>query len=217
MPHYDFFPLPGANCEPSGSERGRWGILIADVSGHGSPATVLMAITHALAHAKPRVHTPPAMLLGYLNDRLTHAYTRNGTFVTAFYAVLDSHERTLTYSRAGHNPPRVLRGNQVLSIDGLGGLPLGILEKQAYSESTLKLESGDLLLLYTDGITEAVAPLQKGAERKRFEVERLDEVLLGCTGSTADQCIARIRAAVSAFTENGQPTDDQTLIAIRCL
>jgi phosphoserine phosphatase RsbU/P len=97
--YYDFFPLEG----------GRWGLFIADVSGHGTPAAVLMAITHAIAHAQPGTHTPPAALLAYLNNQLASVYTRDGSFVTAFYAVLDPRERTLTYSRAGHNPPRLMR------------------------------------------------------------------------------------------------------------
>ena len=87
--YYDFFPLAD----------GRWGIFIGDVSGHGTPAAVLMAITHAIAHAQPGTHTPPAALLTYLNHQLSTAYTREGTFVTAFYAVLDPERRTLTYSR----------------------------------------------------------------------------------------------------------------------
>jgi len=83
--YYDFFPLGG----------GAWGLFIADVSGHGTPAAVLMAITHAIAHAQPGTHTPPAALLDYLNDTLTRSYTQNGTFVTAFYAVLDPKSQVL--------------------------------------------------------------------------------------------------------------------------
>src|SRR5207244_5583976 len=75
--YYDFFPLAD----------GAWGLFIADVSGHGTPAAVLMAITHAIAHAQPGKHTPPGALLQYLNNQLARAYTRDGTFVTAFYAM----------------------------------------------------------------------------------------------------------------------------------
>src|SRR5205814_2065862 len=105
--YYDFFPLEG----------GATGLFIADVAGHGTPAAVLMAITHAIAHAQPGTHTPPPVLLGYLNDRLARAYTRGGTFVTAFYAVLDPAKRTLTYSTAGHNPPRLVRGRTVIPLN----------------------------------------------------------------------------------------------------
>lgn len=205
--YYDFFPLSD----------GAWGLFIADVSGHGTPAAVLMAITHAIAHAKPRTHTPPAALLQYLNDRLSTAYTRGGTFVTAFYAVLDPTHRTLTYSRAGHNPPQLVRADDILSINGVGGLPLGILGGQVYEQATIKLEPGDLLLLYTDGIIEATAPSKGEKSRNLFGLERLNEVLQGCKSSTAAECIDRIRASVTAFSQTALPTDDQTLIAIRCL
>jgi sigma-B regulation protein RsbU (phosphoserine phosphatase) len=205
--YYDFFPL--------GS--GGWGMFIADVSGHGAAAAVLMAITHAIAHAQPGTHTPPDVLLKYLNDQLTGSYTTNGTFITAFYAVLDPTTRALTYSRAGHNPPRLVRGSSVLSLDRTGALPLGIETDDAdYGHATVTLERGDLLLLYTDGITEATAPA-KGPERELFGVNRLDKLLLDCDGRGPSEVIARLGEEITAFTQNAPPTDDQTLIAIRCV
>lgn len=203
--YYDFFPLSG----------GAWGLFIADVSGHGTPAAVLMAITHAIAHAQPGTHTPPGVLLASLNRQLTRLYTRAGTFVTAFYAILDPAARTLTYARAGHNPPRLVRGTRVESLDGAGSLPMGIVEEQRYAESRLRLERGDLLLLYTDGITEAMANAP-GARPELFGTERLDAVLLEVRGAGAPACLERIRSAVARFTENRPATDDRTLIALRC-
>ena len=205
--YYDFFKL----------DQGGWGLFIADVSGHGTPAAVLMAITHAIAHAEPRAHTPPATMLQYLNDRLAAAYTRGGTFVTAFYATLDPVHRTLTYSRAGHNPPRLLRNGQIISIEADGGVPLGILPGQNYEQASVTLKPGDLLLLYTDGITEAMAPSTGDGPRDQFGVERLDALLLDCDHSTAGQCLDQVMAAVTFFGGASLPTDDQTLIAIRCL
>ena len=205
--YYDFFPLEG----------GAWGLFIADVAGHGTPAAVLMAITHAIAHTQPGMHTPPDELLRHLNGHLARSYTRNGTFVTAFYAVLDPARRTLTYSTAGHNPPRLVRGETVLPLDRNGGLPLGIMEEQTYGQATQQLERDDLLLLYTDGITEAAAPLRGSGHRDFFGVERLDALLLDCGGESAQGCISRIRAEVTAFCAGVPPTDDQTLIAIRCV
>jgi sigma-B regulation protein RsbU (phosphoserine phosphatase) len=204
--YYDFFPLAD----------GRWGIFIADVSGHGTPAAVLMAITHAVAHAQPGTHAPPAGLLEYLNAQLARAYTRGGTFVTAFYGVLDPKNRTLNYSSAGHNPPRLVRNGQTLNVAGVGGLPLGILEEETYEQTTISLERGDLLLLYTDGITEAAAPRRSATRRDLFGTERLDQLLLTCSGRSAEQCIEQIRAEVCAFSENAPLADDQTLIAMRC-
>ncbi|MDB5319654.1 MAG: rsbU 2 [Phycisphaerales bacterium] len=205
--YYDFFPLGG----------GGWGLFIADVSGHGTPAAVLMAITHAIAHAQPGTHAPPEMLLTYLNDRLARAYTRGGTFITAFYAVLDPATRTLTYATAGHNPPRLVRDGAVISLNADGGLPLGIFPNQSYEQSTVSLQAGDLLLLYTDGITEAMAPLDGAKSRELFGTERLDKLLVGCGAGNAGECISKIRSALAVFSENAPPTDDQTLIVIRCV
>lgn len=201
--YYDFFPLSDGN----------WGIFIADVAGHGAPAAVLMAITHAIAHAQPGTHTPPQALLRYLNDRLASVYTRDEGFVTAFYAVLDPVNRQLTYSRAGHNPPRLVRRNKVLSLEMTGALPLGVLEGLPYGEETLSIERGDLLLFYTDGITEAASP----ASGKMFGTDRLDELLLGCDSLGPGDCIGRIQAELAEFCANAPPSDDQTLVAMRCV
>ena len=98
--YYDFFPRPD----------GKWGILIADVSGHGTPAAVLMAVTHSLAHGFPGPHDPPSALLAKVNDQLATLYTAdNEAFVTAFYGLYDPGTRRLSYSSAGHNPPRLMR------------------------------------------------------------------------------------------------------------
>jgi sigma-B regulation protein RsbU (phosphoserine phosphatase) len=205
--YYDFFPL--AN--------GGWGIFIADVSGHGTPAAVLMAITHAIAHAQPGTHTPPPTLLKYLNDLLTRFYTHGGTFVTAFYAVFDPATRTLCYSRAGHNPPRLARQNKILTLDGAAGLPLGVLDDQVFKQTTITLEPHDLLLLYTDGITEARGPRDAAGMRELFGVERLDDILLHACTLSAQGCIGAIRGEVGRFSDSAALMDDQTLIAIRSL
>lgn len=204
--YYDFFPLAD----------GSWGIFIGDVSGHGTPAAVLMAITHAIAHSQPGTHTPPAALLMYLNHQLSTAYSREGTFVTAFYAVLDPERRTLTYSRAGHNPPRLARGTDVIPLNGIGSLPLGIQDGQTYEESTIELASGDLLLLFTDGVVEATAPESGPQSGAQFGTTRLDEILLASRGCEPEDCLLRLRQALAEFSENAPPADDQTLIAMRC-
>jgi sigma-B regulation protein RsbU (phosphoserine phosphatase) len=177
-----------------------------------------MAITHAIAHAQPGTHMPPAKLLRYLNNQLARVYTRDGTFVTAFYAILDPATRTLEYSIAGHNPPRLVHGDHVRSLGECSGLPLGILDDESYGLAVARLEPGDLVVLYTDGITEAPAPLKRGAtQRELFGTERLDDLLLGCRPCSAKECIERIRSATAQFTENAPLRDDQTLIAMRCV
>jgi len=203
--YYDFFPLSD----------GSWGLFIADVSGHGTPAAVLMAITHAIAHSQPGTHTPPAALLDHLNDQLAGAYAREGTFVTAFYGILDPRCRTLTYSRAGHNPPRLVRGEQVLSLDEVGGLPMGIAPELNFEQLTVELQSGDLLVLYTDGITEAEPPGSNG--EKQYGLERFDQLLRDCGSGAAQQCVDQVCETIAAHCEHTQPTDDQTMIAMRVI
>lgn len=208
--YYDFFPLENGEC----------GVVIADVSGHGTPAAVLMAVTHAIAHTRPGYSKPPRDVLSHLNAHLSRSYTASGTFVTAFYATFNPTTRDLVYSRAGHNPPRVLRGDRVISLDKQGGLPLGIVPTETYAEVTITLEPGDMLLLYTDGITEAMAPAKPSAgtsaqSRELFGVERLDRILLESRHARPQECIDRIIAEVGRFTHEAPRIDDQTLIAIR--
>ena len=116
--YYDFFPFPD----------GKWGILVADVSGHGTPAAVLMAVTHSLAHTYQGPPTPPGEMLNHVNAHLTRLYTaESDTFVTAFYGVYDPADHTLTYASAGHNPPRLKRcyGGTLAELDGASRLAVG--------------------------------------------------------------------------------------------
>lgn len=201
--YYDFFPLPGK----------RWGIFLADVSGHGTPAAVLMAITHCIAHTHPGPPMPPARVLDYLNHHLVIRYTnQNEHFVTAFYAVYDPGERTLTYACAGHNPPRLKRcQNGTLSaLAQASGLPLGITaEKAAYDEWVQCLQPGDQLIFYTDGITEARNP-----EGQLFKTERLDRVLEDCS-LQASALLDAVLRSVDEFTNARPAEDDRTLIVAR--
>jgi sigma-B regulation protein RsbU (phosphoserine phosphatase) len=196
--YYDLFDL--------GQER--WGILIADVSGHSTPAAVIMAITHAVAHLHPGNGTPPSELLAFVNHHLANRYTSvPTTFVTAFYAVYDAKARTLTYARAGHNPPRLRHGNNVLGLDHVGGLPLGITAHESYDQYTVQLAVGDAILFYTDGITEA-----RGDAGAMFGTEPLDRALLARKDS-ARQLLATVLKDVHELTI-GQPLqDDRTLLA----
>ncbi|MEM1071445.1 MAG: PP2C family protein-serine/threonine phosphatase [Planctomycetota bacterium] len=199
--YYDVFPL----------SKGRWGILIADVCGHGTPAAVLMAITHALAHTAPSDCLPPGELLAYVNDRLTSRYTSQGTFVTAFYAVYDPSDRSLVYASAGHNPPRVKRcsDGSMFVLDAAQSLPLGIAEGIEYAESRAELIPGDQVVLYTDGITEAF-----NDEGNIFEVSRLDGVLANC-GISAQGLIGSVLDAVDVFTDGRPADDDRTLVVLK--
>ncbi|GIW87639.1 MAG: hypothetical protein KatS3mg108_1963 [Isosphaeraceae bacterium] len=200
--YYDLFALPD----------GRWGLLIADVSGHGTPAAVLMAITQTIARSSSSAQLVPNRFLGHLNHRLARGYTdRSGHFVTAFYAVFDPRSRKLEYASAGHNPPRIKRcvDGRVISLDAVNGLPLGLFDDHDYQLTSLYLSPGDQLVLYTDGITEAANPAGQ-----LFGTDRLDASISRC-GQSAVSLIHSIRDALDAFTDQRPPSDDQTLLVGR--
>jgi sigma-B regulation protein RsbU (phosphoserine phosphatase) len=200
--YYDFFPLSD----------GRWGIMIADVSGHGTPAAVLMAVTHSIAHSYPGSPELPSKLLDFVNHHLVARYTSdNSTFVTAFYGIYDPVSRVMTYSSAGHNPPLVRRCSDVslMELDGARRFPLGLFDHASHEDSTLQLVPGDQIILYTDGITEA-------ADRsgRLFGVERLERAIRSCH-KDADELIQSLLSDLEAFT-GGQPaTDDRTILVAR--
>lgn len=201
--YYDFFPLPDD----------QWGLLIADVAGHGAPAAVLMARMHALLHAPmaacPSPATTPAEVLRAINRALVES-TSGGYFVTALYGVLDPRERTLRYTNAGHNPPRWLRAaeGRIVALAPTDGLPLAIVEPVLLGERVARFEPGDRLLLYTDGITETF----NGAE-ELFGVERLDAALQRCQ-QTPQAIVDGVIADLRAYSNAGPPADDRTLLAL---
>jgi sigma-B regulation protein RsbU (phosphoserine phosphatase) len=200
--YYDFFPLPG----------GRLGVLIADASGHGAPAAVLMAVAHSIAHTRPEPPVRPGELLTYLNAQLTRQYTRQtGHFMTAFYAVFDPNGRTLSYASAGHNPPRLLRGLDGirLALNRAQKLPLGIKPDEIYPEQTISFESGDQVVFFTDGVIEAV-----DAAGDVFGSDRIDSAL-SCRPASAEHLIQAILRDLSAFTAGVPAADDRTLVVVK--
>ena len=197
--HYDFMELPD----------GRWGIIVADVSGHGAAAAMGVASLHAIVRAAP-VKGSPAALLGWANRQLADGYAgRLSSFVTAFYAVFDPASRELVYGSAGHNPPRLRSGQGVRPLDDAQSLPLGIMPDEPYREARLGLERGDVLVLYTDGITEA-----RDGAGELFDVERLDRAVLRSVPEAATT-LGSVLRAVRSFSRAARRQDDQTLVVAR--
>ena len=197
--YYDFFR----------QSDGSYGVLIADVSGHGAAAAVLMAVTHALAQLHPGLGCPPSDMLGFLNDHLSRKYTLDtGSFITAFYGILDPVRHRFVYASAGHPQPRIVRNGQVIPVAAQGGFPLGIEECERYAEAKIDLMSGDRLVLFTDGITEA-----RNSAGELFGTERLDAVLQGVP-QNADAIVQQILAAVDAFAGDRKPDDDRTIVVL---
>jgi phosphoserine phosphatase RsbU/P len=200
--YYDFFPLSD----------GRWGILIADVSGHGTPAAVIMAITHSIAHLCPHESGEPEELLSFVNAHLADRYTDGlDAFVTAFYGIYDPQTREFVYSSAGHNPPRLWKCSErrSIAVEGASSLPLGILDSTEYSHDTVQLEPGDKLVLYTDGITEAMDGWDD-----QFGIERLDDAICGACRIDAQDVVGRVMQHLDQHTGDAPPSDDRTLVVI---
>lgn len=199
--YYDFFDLGD----------GRWGVLIADVSGHGTPAAVVMAMLRTMLHAQCYQCATPSEMLCQANRQLCdHSDRFSGTFVTAFYAIYDPRDASLRYSCAGHNPPLLVDGKaRVRELGDALGLPLAVEASCHFPENSLTLSPGDTLLLYTDGITEAV--------NERDEMYGLDR-LLSCIREdvpNAQHIIDCVVHKLMAFTQNLPQQDDQTLLALR--
>jgi sigma-B regulation protein RsbU (phosphoserine phosphatase) len=195
---------------------GRLGVLIADVSGKGAAAAVLMAVLRSIVHDevdRARV-IGPAALLDYADSRLCGlGLDQRGMFVTAFCGVLDTGRGAFTYTCAGHPPPRLLRAadRTIVSLDGARTVPLGLLDEPAiHAEETVPLAPGDLALFYTDGITEARSPAGEF-----FGVDRLDEILRDLPEPVMpDAAVQAIIKVIAGFGGNETPADDQTVLAL---
>jgi len=198
---YDFVPITADQL----------GIVIGDVAGKGVPAGILMATFQASLRAEIRNNYAIAVILGKVN-RLISESVEDTAFVTAVYGVLDRERRRLTYANAGHNPPLLLRASGRVEWLTAGGPLLGPLPDARYTEEFLDLDAGDLLVLYTDGITEARSP-----SGEMFGIERLLEVARAAgPAEPARSVCARILEAVRAHT-GVHAEDDLTALVLRVL
>ena len=197
---YDAIPLPG----------GRTALAIADVSGKGVPAALFMALSRTVLRANALVSRGAREAIREANVLIAED-AKSGMFVTVFYAVADPIERTLTYVNAGHNPPLLFRagGGRPEELKGTG-IILGVMPEAEYGEETIRLESGDLVLLYTDGVTEAINP---GEEQ--FGEARLIETVASSLDRSPAGIVENVRDAVMEFSGDEPQFDDLTLMALR--
>jgi len=198
--YFDFLPLSGV----------RYGIAVGDVSGKGLPAALLMAsLQGSVRTLASRSPDGPAGLARELNSQI-YGSTQDNRFATFFWGAYDEKRGALEYVNAGHNPPMLLRGSGALERLRSGGPPLGLFASPDYLQATVGLSPGDLLVIFTDGVTEAV-----DAQDQEFGDARLERVLRETSGAPAAAVCDAILAAVAAF-QGGQPQhDDITLVAAR--
>ena len=200
---YDFLPLPD----------GKLGIVVADVSGKGVPASLYMTLTKGLLESVSETTSDPGEILREVNRHL-YEVCRRKMFVTLFLGVIDPVTKRLIYARAGHNPTvfrRPFGETKLLSAGGIGlGLNRGKIFDQSLKVETVQLAANDKLFFYSDGITEAMNPKNEeyGEERLMSLAEHLDSV-----GASAAR--DSVLCDVKEFLGSNQPQDDQTLVVVK--
>lgn len=197
--YYDFIPL----------DTGRVALCLGDVSGKGMPAALLMAHLQAAIRGQTLMRASPRDALGRSNT-LLYESTDNDRFATCFYGVLDAREHRLQYANAGHDHPILCNGSSTPRQLDTGGLVLGVLPDMDYDEASVSLGPGDLLVIYSDGITDAA-----DAADREFGLDRLHHALREGRDRPAPELLEGIYRAVDAHAGGAPQTDDMTLIVIR--
>jgi serine phosphatase RsbU (regulator of sigma subunit)/putative methionine-R-sulfoxide reductase with GAF domain len=218
---YDFWYLPTTtdHRQPTTEEHGQssvvgrqssaLGFVVADVSDKGIPAAMFMALSRSLVRAASLDGSSTSVALGRANRWITRD-SDSAMFVTLFYGILQPTSGVLHYTCAGHNPPLLFRAaDRSVSELTTPGIALGVLEDVMLGEAEVVLESGDVLVCYTDGLTEAI-----NATEDAFGVERLIDLILEHHTASASELVAAINDGLQRFTER-PPFDDLTLVVIK--
>lgn len=190
-------------------EDGKLIIALGDVSGKGTAAALLMSSLHAAVHAQASSHDSLVETISAVNRYLADNIPPN-RFVTLFYAELDPASGALSFLNAGHNPPLIVHAAGTVEQLASGGLPLGIKRDAEYREGRTQLQMGDVLVIYSDGVTEAASP--SGEE---FGPTRLYEVVSRNIDASAAGVRDRIESALTKFSQGTQAADDITLVIVK--
>ncbi|MBO7129081.1 MAG: SpoIIE family protein phosphatase [Prevotella sp.] len=197
---YDFFRIDDDHI----------GFVIADVSGKGVPAAIFMAVSRTLIRATGIRGAGAAECMTYSNNLLSKESV-NSMFVTVFYGIYNIQTGEVTYANAGHNPPYLMKANgSVEQLPMSKDIVAGAIDGYQYTEEKLKMEHGDTLLLYTDGVTEAT-----DADYGEYGEGRLEALLKQHTKDDCQQIIDKVKEDVKAFAGDVEQSDDITLLALR--
>jgi serine phosphatase RsbU (regulator of sigma subunit) len=199
--YYDFIQREG----------GKLVVALGDVSGKGTAAALLMSCLHAAIHAQADIHNSLAKTIGAVNRYLVESIPAN-RFVTLFYAELDPKNGALAFLNAGHNPPLIVHSGGTMEQLAAGGLPLGIMPNADFREGRTQLHYGDVLVIYSDGVSEATNPA--GEE---FGPTRLYEVVARNLDASAGGIRDRIESALTKFCQGTPAADDITLVICKRL
>ncbi len=207
--YYDVFPLNAKENKPLGFDGAPFGFVMADASGHGPSAAVLMAMVHAMLYAYPANPENPSELLSHLNDHLVSKGLL-GTFMTAFMGFYYPKKRLLKYANAGH-PPAILKAGlgMTMELQTQDGFPLGIIANSPYDNVEMQLEPEQTLLMYTDGIIDS-----QNRRGDAFGTKGLLKALQRCPGDP--DCIIQTGFDALVKHEAGlRPIDDQTMLVMQ--
>ena len=199
---YDFIPISDDLV----------GIVIADVSGKGIPAALFTGLSQALIRAGTSDHSSPSNAVQKANALILNE-AKSSMFVTLFYTALDSKRKVLNYVNAGHNPPLLYKGStgDIIALHAKG-IALGVMDSIDFEQKQQELESNDLVVFYTDGVTEAI-----NSDMEEFGMERLKQTIRENSKMAAQDFIEKIKNEVLEFS-SGQPQfDDITLVAIKVM
>jgi sigma-B regulation protein RsbU (phosphoserine phosphatase) len=199
---YDFIPVA----------LDKWGLVIADVSGKGVPAALFMALSRTLIRANA-VDNPTVSQAILKANKMIAEQDRANMFVTLFYGVLDTGKKTITYVNAGHNPPLVLskKGGDIVML-AAKGIALGIMSDITLEEKEVPLRDGDVVILFTDGVTESI-----NRKQEQFGQERLIKLIEENRTLSAREIVNKIEQKVAVFSEGQSQFDDLTLVAVKVL
>jgi sigma-B regulation protein RsbU (phosphoserine phosphatase) len=197
---YDFIPV----------SQDKWGLVIADVSGKGVPAALFMALSRTLVRANAVGNPTVSGAIRRANDLIVED-DRANMFVTLFYSVLDPKRKTLSYVNAGHNPPVMLRreGRDIMLL-AAKGIALGVMPNIELEEREISLREGDVVVLYTDGVTEAI-----NDKEEQFGQQRLIQLIDEGRGLPAQEIVTRIQQGVTAFSAGQPQFDDITIMVLK--
>jgi serine phosphatase RsbU (regulator of sigma subunit) len=200
--YYDFFKITEDVVD----------VVIADVSGHGAAASLLMPSLAVALRLRARELDGPAAIIKDL-DGVFRQITNAATFVTMFYARFNQSSRTLEYANGGHNPPLLIRPKtgETILLEA-GGPILGILPQAQFSNTVITLDQGDILTLFTDGVTE-----QENEAGDEFSISRLEAVVRSKETEPASALVDGISEAVSMFAGEKPQVDDLTVVVVKVL
>ncbi|MDQ1329387.1 MAG: phosphoserine phosphatase RsbU/P [Candidatus Poribacteria bacterium] len=199
---YDFIPLSSQDMA----------LAIADVSGKGASAAMIAIMLQTAIRMCVGVYYPISAILSILN-RFIMKHTDN-SYASIFYGMLNVTSQTLTYSNAGHPPP-ILYHNRETKLLETGGTVIGIFDDSVYEQETVKLQSNDVLVIYSDGVTDAGIDQETGSENDAFGQQRLEEVIVANVSLPAEELLKSINDEVTKYAHKLKQFDDITLIVIK--